>query len=72
MPTNKPKEEECQSEPHLADQLCEKIFRPAMDFNDRHTQFAPTLILDVDNGVDFTFKGMGLNGNRQRKRKEEE
>lgn len=35
-----------------------------MDFNDRHTQYAPAYILDEDNGLDFTFEGMGLKGNR--------
>lgn len=38
--------------------------RPAMDWHDRHGSFPPCLILDVDNGVDFTFEGMGLKGNR--------
>jgi hypothetical protein len=38
--------------------------RPAMDWHDRHSSFPPSLILDVDNGVDFTFEGMGLKGNR--------
>ena len=35
-----------------------------MDFDDRHGYFSPKLILDVDNGVDFTSKGLGLKGNR--------
>jgi trans-2-enoyl-CoA reductase len=32
---------------------------------DKHFALTPTKILDVDNGVDFTFKGMGLKGNRE-------
>jgi hypothetical protein len=56
------KEEE---EKRLADEPPPENQRPAMDFHDRHTQFAPVRILDVDNGVDFTFKGMGLKGNRE-------
>lgn len=30
----------------------------------KHFSISPSLILDVDNGIDFTFKGMGLSGNR--------
>lgn len=30
----------------------------------RTTGYGPALILDVDNGVDFTFKGMDLKGNK--------
>jgi len=35
-----------------------------MDFSYREPSISPCLILDVDNDVDFTFKGMGLRGNR--------
>jgi len=38
--------------------------RSSMDFSYREPSISPCLILDVDNGVDFTFKGMGLRGNR--------
>lgn len=64
-------------EPRLADKLWEKIVsgefsgkrgespeRPAMDFGYREPSIAPCLILEVDNGVDYTFEGMGLRGNR--------
>ena len=30
----------------------------------RSTGYGPVLILDVDKGIDFTFEGMGLKGNR--------
>lgn len=32
----------------------------SMDFDDRHGYFTPSMIIDVDGGVDFTFEGMGL------------
>lgn len=32
----------------------------------RTTGYGPAQILDVDNGVDFTFNGMGLKGNREK------
>lgn len=62
-------------EPRLADKLWEKIvsgkFResprsPAMDFKYSEPSISPCLILDKDNGLDFTFKGMGLRGNRDK------
>ncbi len=37
----------------------------AMEFHQRELSIPPSLILDEDNGVDFTFKGMGLKGNRK-------
>ncbi len=40
--------------------------------NERHFAFTPTTILDVDNDVDFTFKGMKLWGNRSEKMTQEE
>lgn len=60
--------------PRLADNLMERILAgdftqghadpPAMDFARREHSMPPCLILDADNGVDFTFEGMGLKGNR--------
>ena len=63
--------------PRLADKLWEKILagdfsgkrgesfeRAAMDFAYSEPSIAPCLILDLDNGVDFNFEGMGLKGNR--------
>lgn len=32
----------------------------------RHATFFPSPILDVDRGIDFTFKGLGLKGNREK------
>jgi len=38
-----------------------------MEFTKREPSIHPRLLLDVDNGIDFTFKGMGLKGNREDK-----
>lgn len=38
-----------------------------MDFDETDPAICPVLILDVDNGIDFTFKGLGLKGNRDSK-----
>lgn len=39
----------------------------ATEWPKKSTGYGPTLILDVDNGIDFTFDGMGLKGNRPKK-----
>lgn len=40
--------------------------RPAMEFRKKEFSMTPSLILDVDKGIDFSAKGMGLKGNRDK------
>lgn len=45
----------------------EHIGEAAIKFTRREYSLRPALILDVDNGVDFSSRGMGLIGNRPEK-----
>lgn len=51
-------------EDRLLKQTTETDDAGAMLWERKTTGYGPALILDVDNGVDFSFGGMGLRGNR--------